>query len=945
MSQDEHFSIGQRWISHGEIDLGLGRVCGLESRQVRLEFPAAGEVRTYGRADAPLSRVRYQTGDWIRNEQGLGMRVESVTLKGGCCCYRGQDDAGKVRVFDEADLDSSVSFNRPQDRLLNGQIDADKAFRLRLETLQQRHRHQRSTGFGLLGPRVSLLPHQLYVAAQVAQRHAPRVLLADEVGLGKTIEAGLILHHQLLSGRARRVLVLVPDSLVHQWLVEMLRRFNLAFTLLDHERCQALAAAGEGNPFETAQLVICAQSLLLDDPALGAAARDGRWDLLVVDEAHHLGWESGSVSPAYVLVESLAAQTPGVLLLTATPEQLGRSGHFARLRLLDPDRYPDLGAFKQEQGGYVAIRQLLEVVERHPGIQALRADGALMKRLEQRLGEESLESALRQAQPLEALKQALLDRFGTGRVLYRNTRAAVGGFAPRHLQPHPLEAPPGYRERDALELLIKPERCLGDGWLKKDPRVAWLAAWLQINPGEKVLLICAECTTARELEGYLRLRLGVRSAVFHQAMSLVNRDRAAAYFAQHEGGAQILVCSEIGSEGRNFQFAHHLVLFDLPLDPDLLEQRIGRLDRVGQRHPIQIHVPYYVGSAQERLFHWLHQGLDAFLTACASGQALYARFGERLKATLLPSGLAQLGPLIEETSAHHAQLEARLAEGRDRLLELNSCQPAPARALIDAIASAAREAELAAYAERLFDHFGIEQEDQGNGEWILQPGERMFTQDYPGLPREGCRATTAREQALQREDLAFLTWEHPMIWGAMEALLSEDYGNAALCTLHLPPLKPGGLLLEAVFVLHCAAPRALQIERYLPSSSVRLVLDETGNRLEKLLSVEQLNARVERVPGEMAQQIATQARPRLQSLLEKAERQAVDLEQAQKSAALAQARELQGGELLRLQTLARHNPAIRDDEIARQKEWLQSLESHLGDASLRLDAVRVVLVT
>ena len=109
-----------------------------------------------------------------------------------------------------------------------------------------------------MGSRTSLLPHQIYIANEVGQRHAPRVLLADEVGLGKTIEAGMIIQQQMLTGRASRILVLVPPSLLHQWLVEMLRRFNLHFSLFDTDR---LAEMPEGNPFETEQLVLCMERL------------------------------------------------------------------------------------------------------------------------------------------------------------------------------------------------------------------------------------------------------------------------------------------------------------------------------------------------------------------------------------------------------------------------------------------------------------------------------------------------------------------------------------------------------------------------------------------------------------------------------------------------------------------------------------------------------------
>lgn len=107
-----------------------------------------------------------------------------------------------------------------------------------------------------------------------------------------------------------------------------------------------------------------------------------------------------------------------------------------------------------------------------------------------------------------------------------------------------------------------------------------------------MLVICAKADTALQLEQMLREREAIRAAVFHEGLSIIERDRAAAYFASEEEGAQVLLCSEIGSEGRNFQFASQLVMFDLPFNPDLLEQRIGRLDRIGQMHDIQIMVPY-----------------------------------------------------------------------------------------------------------------------------------------------------------------------------------------------------------------------------------------------------------------------------------------------------------------------------------------------------------------
>ncbi|MFP1558118.1 helicase-related protein [Escherichia coli] len=121
-------------------------------------------------------------------------------------------------------------------------------------------------------------------------------------------------------------------------------------------------------------------------------------------------------------------------------------------------------------------------------------------------------------------------------------------------------------------------------WWNFDPRVEWLMGYLTSHRSQKVLVICApELATALQLEQVLREREGIRAAVFHEGMSIIERDRAAAWFARRTR-AQVLLCSEIGSEGRNFQFASHMVMFDLPFNPDLLEQRIGRLDGIGQAH-------------------------------------------------------------------------------------------------------------------------------------------------------------------------------------------------------------------------------------------------------------------------------------------------------------------------------------------------------------------------
>jgi ATP-dependent helicase HepA len=234
------FTLGQRWISDTESELGLGTVVALDVRMVTLLFPATGENRLYARNDSPITRVTFNVGDIINCHEGWQIQVEEVIEDKGLFTYSGTrlDTNEQNVILREVMLDSKLTFSKPQDRLFAGQIDRMDRFALRFRARKYQSEQFGLPFAGLRGMRTSLIPHQLHIAYEVGQRHAPRVLLADEVGLGKTIEAGMIIHQQLLSGRAERILIVVPETLQHQWLIEMLRRFNLRFSLFDTARCQ-----------------------------------------------------------------------------------------------------------------------------------------------------------------------------------------------------------------------------------------------------------------------------------------------------------------------------------------------------------------------------------------------------------------------------------------------------------------------------------------------------------------------------------------------------------------------------------------------------------------------------------------------------------------------------------------------------------------------------------
>ena len=351
----ERIVAGQRWVSTSEPELGLGVLLESQGNRVVILFTTANEKRMFAVDSAPILRVRFKVGDEILIHTGETMIIDRVEDKDGLLIYHQGDQS-----VSEGELDDSISFSKPDDRLLGGQVDDLRTFNLRIESLFRSSKIRKSPVRGFLGGRVDLIPHQIAIAREVSSRLAPRVLLADEVGLGKTIEACLILHRLHLTGRADRVLILLPEPLVHQWFVELLRRFNLLFAIFDEERCQSIS--GE-NPFLENQLILCSQDFLLDHPERIPQAIGAGWDLLIVDEAHHLEWSPEESSDGYCLVQALALETASVLLLTATPQQLGAEGHFARLQLLDPHRYNDLEAFLRESDYYELVADAIDLIQ------------------------------------------------------------------------------------------------------------------------------------------------------------------------------------------------------------------------------------------------------------------------------------------------------------------------------------------------------------------------------------------------------------------------------------------------------------------------------------------------------------------------------------------------------------------------------------------------------
>lgn len=942
MEKLHQFAIGQRWLSDTETELGLGVLIDVDERSVSILFPKSDETRVYARNNAPLSRIVFNIKDELQDQEGTKWLVESFEDRHGVVRYNVirtlEDGTEERKALNETRVGAHIQLSKPLDRLLASQVDYKEWYDLRIEALMMQANMKSSPLRGMVGARVGLIPHQLYIAHEVGQRFAPRVLLADEVGLGKTIEAGLIIHQQLKTGRSERILILVPDSLQYQWMIEMRRRFNLQFSLFDLTRTASIKEHDPDlNPFLTEQCIIASVDLMVDHEDLREQALEAGFDLLVVDEAHHLMWsEEEGGNDRYDLVEELAEKTPGVLLLTATPEQLGVESHFARLRLLDPQRFSSLERFLDEEEQYHHTAKIAEVL-----MSDLPLEQGHLAAIEGLLGHSIQDEP---EQRFRAIHE-LLDRHGTGRILFRNTREAIQGFPGRDCQPAALPAPANWSKDGKLREQMWPEEAQLDGaWMEHDPRVMWLMEMLRTQlKHKKVLLIARSGPVVEALESVLRLHAGIRTAMFHEGMSLLERDQAAAYFAEDSYGAQILLCSEIGSEGRNFQFASDLILFDLPANPDILEQRIGRLDRIGQENRIQIHVPYLAGTAQERMFRWYNEGLNIFSNISPTAQTLQENFIAKLKDCLLSDLGQQFEDLLEEVSVQREALEAELQEGRDRLLEYNSCRPIVAQEIVQALEDYDDNTTLPMFMKRFMASTNIDFDEQSNGTVIIKPTDQMQVQGL-SLDEEGMTATFYRDQAQVREDAQYLTLEHPFTESVMEMINTQSFGSTNVALLKSNALKQGSLLLEVWFKVDVIAPKALNLPSSLPQQLIRVLLSETGQDLSTKIDPSILKPYLHHLDSNSCRQVVKARR----DVIEQRYAQALDIAKIALPNFKQQAREVYGNkwqyEIDRLTYLKQFNPSIREDEIARLQKFQSEGISLLDGLSVTPEAIQVLVV-
>jgi len=932
------YAPGQRWASYTEPELGLGVIKSINEQHVVVAFPACEETRCYSLESPPLNRITFQVGSIVLGDDNVNLSIKRISEAEGLLTYHGE-----AYDLPEQDLHSSMSNCGPEERLKAGQTSDNTLFDLRQDALNLLFKWRKSPVRGLLGAKVNLIPHQLFIAHEVSNRQFPRVLLADEVGLGKTIEACLILNRLIINGRAKRVLILLPNSLVNQWFVELLRRFNRWFSIYDEERCAAIEKADtDGNPFEDDQLILASIDWLSKSPKRMEQCVQASWDLLIVDEAHHLKWTANRSSEKYDLVHRLGEKVKSILLLTATPHQLGFDAHFARLHLLDANRFPDLGSFGKEMKKYTSVAKICKKLTSKSNLQRSDLDNfqAADTILTRAKAEWDKSHNVSESTKAELIRD-IADRHGTGRVLFRNTRKSVQGFPKRLAKFYPLppssktlstDNSPNEFKYDIGLIETEPKHVL-----TQDPRIEWLTTMLTENKHDKFLLICSTKAKLLALEEAVRNRINLKLTVFHEDLTLIQRDRNAAWFSEEEG-ARLLICSEIGSEGRNFQFCRHLVMFDFPLNAELIEQRIGRLDRIGQTKDIHIHIPFIKSSCSELLTMWLHRGLNAFEESFLVGQSLVDKYKPQLIKHF--NGTSDnFEELIQKTATDREFIKSTLREGMDQLLELNSHISTISSKLVQLIQKFEKHSQLESFTLKLFDYLGLEINDIGLHAYRLGNTERLPI----SLPesRSGTFSLTFdRTQAASRDDLMFMSCDHPVVSACADQLLGSNDGTAVFA--HWQSESAPALYLETVFVLECLAPSELNANRFLAPTPIRIVVNHLGKAATdldgKFITAPQM---LKNIPSHLISR-SHQLTKLIPIMMQSCDNLASKRSKELALVAIETMQRSHSTEIERLTALALRNKNIRKIELTSLVEAKERLTEILSEARIRIDSVRLI---
>ena len=721
------WSVGDHLTHRFNSDLGTGRVTAIEGRVIVVQFPGA--------------TLRFAAGS-----EALIPAVEGEQRR-------------------------QLS---PIERLAAGESDETDDFLTRLEILHLLATREADGLGSFLGGRVHLFPHQLHVAEHATSRLPVRWLLADEVGLGKTIEAALIMNRLLHTQKIERCLVVAPEALTVQWLGELWRKYHQVFTLLDAPRLADVARDfGPGfNPFDVHRRAVIALETLVQHSELTSQAVTAGIDLVVVDEAQRLRRPPGHPGePGYRAIAPIAALGRHVLLLSATPLEDDAHGFFRLLQLLWPDEFPEDIDFDARLGSGVPLPPCTSSTRRVdigglPPRVPIPVDLSTMPTPDESWVRDSTDAPSLPPQGGSYTSHSSSRR----QTLDRIRRALASGAA--------LKAVLGPDE-SAL-------RQRADAMDAADPRLQWLAThakrWRRGN--EKTLVFVAYRETLEMLRDALSRHAQLASGVFHEELSVARRDIEVARF-HADDWPSILISTEAGGEGRNFEFCHRLVLYDLPWKPSTVEQRIGRLDRIGRQMPVQIvyfRPPSGIGADVVRLF----ESIGLFREPMAGLEPQLAHLERAIEDIALNPGASLSEARLAELIADAEAARTRVHEAAYRQLHRD-----PYRAELGPAILARVPPDLDALIERVVvsaaSRLGFRVEQVRRRAYAIEFGNEALIDSLPGVPAgTSTVGTFDREYAVEDETIDFYSSGHPLVEGLLAHFEDDPKGRVARLEVRSP---------------------------------------------------------------------------------------------------------------------------------------------------------------
>ena len=851
----------------------FGVVADRDHRMVYVRWDDAGPPRQFAVSAPPLIRVDLQGQQVkLRSSGETAVALRSVASERPAWeCFVASNGGRTVNV-PEAGL-RPVAITEPIGRFKAGLVGSMRQYRLQEVTRWYRFMHLYDDLVSLGHVGVDIKPHQVAVVHKVISNYPHRFLLCDEVGLGKTIEAGMVLKELRARGGARRVLAIVPPSIVRQWQFEMKSKFNETFSVLNGPVVRFLENQGHtSNPFTFEERILCSSGWVAN-PKWAELCAAVDWDLVIVDEAHHArSHRSGEKTRLYWLVHDLAAPSHfarrAMLFLTATPMQLDTHELYSLVELLDPALFPSEEHFERHHAEAPGLSRLAELLSQRgfpiPDEDPDETVGQVARWLE--TDEDTVRHRLAAgSEEREALVAELADRHLLSEVMIRNRKSEVGGFMPRVASRWDVELTD--KERTALKaveeyveygfqlaegagnntygfvmvifqkLMASSIAAIKESMSKRRERVQSAASGRSASDSEleerldyyedesevagmigaassaelalidraiealdhvevdskahvleeqfselfgedsnaKVLLFTQFRGTQRFLEERLSAR-GWGVNVFHGQMSPREKDDAVERF-KNDAGPQILISTEAGGEGRNFQFCHILVNYDLPWNPMRVEQRIGRVDRIGQENAVSIFNLWVKDTIEERVLDVLEKrikvfeetvgGLDPILGDTESDikrilriagqkqEEAFEEFGKQVEVRVRSARAAesQLGDFIMDTKSFRRELAERIA-GRPSPIGNEDLDRFIGQLL----------AEERTYIKRRGDVYDL----TFRGE-ILGSQRKHFA----GGPEK--TAVFRPDLRPDSEDVELMAFGHPIVDAIVERVLGQDY--------------------------------------------------------------------------------------------------------------------------------------------------------------------------